>query len=118
MAEDKSSGITKYDWGYALEWATHSQFNGKILVFEKADNKTLLHFHREKERVWFVNTGRFNIRWVNTANAEVLQAELKEGYTYRAKPLQPVQLIALEDKASITEVSNTTGDEDIFYLSE
>lgn len=118
MSEDKNSGIVKYSWGYSLEWATHNQFNGKILVFEKADNKTLLHFHREKERVWFVNSGKFKVRWVNTANAEVLEAELAEGFTYRAKALQPVQLIALEDKSSVTEVSNTTGEEDIYYLSE
>ena len=30
------NNVTKTDYGYALEWAKHDNYGGKILVFERA----------------------------------------------------------------------------------
>ena len=40
----------KTDYGYDLLWASTANYQGKILVFEKAGNKTPLHYHKEKEK--------------------------------------------------------------------
>ena len=37
----------KTDYGYDLLWASTASYQGKILVFEKAGNKTPLHYHKE-----------------------------------------------------------------------
>ena len=40
----------KTDYGYDLLWASTASYQGKILVFEKAGNKTPLHYQKETEK--------------------------------------------------------------------
>ena len=82
------------------------------MVFEKVGNKFSMHFHREKEETWFVNNGKFIVRWVDTSNATHHEQELIEGQTWHNPPLQPHQLEALEAGSSITEVSTPDSVED------
>ena len=28
-----------------------------------------MHFHREKDETWFVNSGRFIVKWIDTTTA-------------------------------------------------
>jgi quercetin dioxygenase-like cupin family protein len=109
-------GFQKKGWGYELIWATNEKYCGKIMVFEKAGNKFSMHFHKEKDESWFVNSGKFKLRYIDTATAQLFEKELKEGDVWRNPPLLPHQLEALTDGASITEVSTPDSVEDNFRI--
>ena len=110
-------GFVKKGWGYELIWATNDKYCGKIMVFEKAGNMFSMHFHREKDETWFVNSGKFKVRWIDTTNARIHEKDLAEGDTWHNPPLQPHQLIALVDGSSITEVSTADSVEDNYRVA-
>ena len=51
------NGVVPKGWGYELIWASTDKYCGKIMFFEKANAKFSMHFHKEKDETWFVNTG-------------------------------------------------------------
>lgn len=110
------TGKVDKGWGFELIWATNDKYCGKIMVFEKVGSKFSMHFHREKDETWFVNNGRFLLKWINTKDATLHEKELKEGDTWHNPPLQPHQLIALESGSSITEVSTADSVEDNYRI--
>jgi|TARA_X000001036_G_scaffold69717_1_gene61036 mannose-6-phosphate isomerase-like protein (cupin superfamily) len=103
-------------WGYELIWATNDKYCGKIMIFEKIGSKFSMHFHKEKDETWFVNNGKFIVRWIDTKDATIFEKELKEGDTWHNPPLQPHQLEALEPMSSVTEVSTPDSVEDNYRL--
>ena len=109
-------GKVEKGWGYELIWATNDKYCGKIMVFTKTGNKFSMHFHKEKDETWFINNGKFLLRWIDTKEAKLYQQELKEGDVWRNPPLQPHQLEALEDNSSITEVSTPDSVEDNYRI--
>ena len=109
-------GKVEKGWGYELIWATNEKYCGKIMVFEKVGSKFSMHFHKEKDETWFVNNGKFKVRWIDTKEAKLFEKELKEGDTWRNPPLQPHQLEALEPMSSITEVSTQDSVEDNYRI--
>jgi len=113
---ERLSGVVQKGWGYELIWATNDKYCGKIMVFKNIGSKFSMHFHREKDETWFVNNGRFKLRWIDTTTATLMEAELKEGDTWHNPPLQPHQLEALEENSSITEVSTADSVEDNFRI--
>ena len=116
MEVERLSGVVQKGWGYELIWATNDKYCGKIMVFEKKGNKFSMHFHREKDETWFVNNGKFTVRWIDTKTATLHQQELIEGQTWHNPQLQPHQLEALEDGSSITEVSTPDSVEDNYRI--
>lgn len=116
MEPTRLSGVVKKGWGYELIWATTDKYCGKIMVFEKAGNKFSMHFHKEKDETWFVNSGKFLVRWIDTNNATLYSKELNEGDTWHNPPLQPHQLEALVDNCSISEVSTADSVEDNYRI--
>lgn len=117
LTPQRLSGVVKKGWGYELIWATNDKYAGKILVFERAGAKFSMHFHREKDETWFVNSGRFKLRYIDTKTSVLYEKELKEGDVWRNLPLMPHQLEALEDNSSITEVSTPDSVEDNYRLA-
>jgi mannose-6-phosphate isomerase-like protein (cupin superfamily) len=109
-------GKVEKGWGYELIWATSDKYCGKIMVFEKVGAKFSMHFHKEKDETWFVNNGKFKVRWIDTKEARLYEKELKEGDTWHNPPLQPHQLEALEAMSSITEVSTPDSVEDNYRI--
>lgn len=103
-------------WGYELIFATNDKYCGKIMLFEKAGAKFSMHFHREKDETWFVNSGKFLLKWIDTKTATLYSQELTEGMVWRNPPLQPHQLEALQDMSSITEVSTPDSVEDNYRI--
>ena len=103
-------------WGYEIIWATNDKYCGKIMVFEKVGAKFSMHFHREKDETWFVNNGRFLLRWIDTTDAALYEQELKAGDTWHNPPLQPHQLVCMEAGSSITEVSTPDSVEDNYRI--
>lgn len=110
------NGVVKKGWGYELIWATNDKYCGKIMVFNQVGAKFSMHFHKEKDETWFVNSGRFKVRWINTLTAEILEKELTEGETWHNPPLQPHQLECLVAGSSITEVSTADSVEDNYRV--
>jgi len=86
------------------------------MVFDKVGAKFSMHFHREKDETWFVNAGRFKLRYIDTTTATLYEKELGEGDTWRNPPLMPHQLEALEANSSITEVSTPDSVEDNYRI--
>lgn len=103
-------------WGYEVIWATNDKYCGKIMVFEKVGAKFSMHFHKEKDETWFVNNGRFLLRWIDTTDASLHEQELKSGDVWHNPPLQPHQLVCIEAGSSITEVSTPDSVEDNYRI--
>ena len=109
-------GKVKKGWGYELIWATNEKYCGKIMVFEKVGAKFSMHFHKEKEETWFVNSGRFLLKWIDTNDATIHSKELVQGDKWHNPPLQPHQLEALEEMSEIFEVSTADSVEDNYRI--
>ena len=113
---NRLEGKVPKGWGYELIWATNDKYCGKIMVFEKKGAKFSMHFHKEKEESWFVNQGKFLLRYIDTQEAKLYTKELNPGDTWHNPPLQPHQLEALEPNSSVTEVSTADSVEDNYRI--
>ena len=104
-------------WGFELVFANNDKYCGKLLVFERAGAKTSLVFHKEKAKSWFVNAGKFKVKFIDVTNGEVKEAVLEEGQTADFGQLGPHQVESLVANSVIFEVG--TGDyvEDRFRLA-
>lgn len=113
---ERQQGLVKKGWGYEIIWATNDKYCGKIMVFEKVGAKFSMHFHREKDETWFINSGKFLLRWIDTKDASLNEKVLVEGETWHNPPLQPHQLEALVANSMIFEVSSPDSIEDNFRV--
>jgi len=113
---ERLEGKVDKGWGFELIWATNEHYCGKMMVFTKKGNKFSMHFHKEKDETWFVNSGKFKLRYIDPKNAQLIEAELKEGDVWNNPPCLPHQLEALEDGSSITEVSTPDSVEDNYRI--
>ena len=109
-------GFVKKGWGHELIWATNSLYCGKLMAFNK-DAKFSMHFHSVKDETWYVLSGKFLARIIDTTNAEVSEFELTTGESYRVTPLTPHQLICLEE-GTIIEVSTPDSVEDNYRVAK
>ena len=110
------SGAVQKGWGYELIWATNDKYCGKIMFFNKTGNKTSMHFHKEKDETWFVNAGKFKVRYIDTKDSMLYEKELNEGDVWHNPSLMPHQLVALQDESSVTEVSTPDSVEDNYRI--
>lgn len=113
---DKNDVIS-HNWGYELVWADTEDYTSKILVFERANQKTALHFHKTKNKSWFVNAGKFRVQWVDTADGKAYAKELPEGSVFHVPALTPIQLESLDSNSAMAEVSNSNSVDDVYRLS-
>ena len=104
-------------WGFELVFANNDKYCGKLLIFERAGAKTSLVFHKEKAKSWFINAGKFKVKFIDVATGEVKEAVLEEGQTADFGQLGPHQIESLVANSVIFEVG--TGDyvEDRFRLA-
>ena len=108
-----TDNIIKTGYGYEIIWCSKESYCGKILVFEKANSKTDLHFHKTKTKSWFVNAGHFRVQWVDTDDGKSYAKELPEGSTFDVPSLMPVMLESLKDNSAMAEVNN--GEAEDYY---
>lgn len=111
-----TNNVVKHKWGVEVIWTSTEQYEGSMLVFEKEGNKTPLHFHTKNARSWFVNSGTFKLRWIDTKTAGVLEADLKEGNTYTAEPFMPIQLVAMQENSSISQIKSKDDEDEIHFV--
>lgn len=107
-------GFVEKGWGHELIWATNDKYCGKMLHF-KTDSKFSMHFHAQKDETWFVLSGKFIVKCINTEKAEVHEVELVEGDVWHNPPLRPHQLFCMEE-GTIIEVSTPDSVEDNYRL--
>lgn len=101
-------------WGSELVIENNEMYCGKILIFKRGC-KFSMHYHLEKDETWYVNSGRFIYRWIDTDNADVNEQELVIGDIVRQRPGQPHQIEALTD-GEIFEVSTHHDDADSYRV--
>lgn len=97
------TGFVEKGWGNEFIFATNDKYCGKILQFNK-DAKFSMHFHSEKDETWFVLSGLFIVKWIDTKDASVHEQELKPNDVWHNPPLFPHQVICIEAGAMV-EVS-------------
>ena len=124
--DDKSYNVNSYwcthncstrvekGWGYENVFVNNEKYCGKILHFHQG-GKFSMHFHLIKEETWYVSSGKFLFKWIDTSNAEIYQKELKIGDVVTNKFGQPHQLICLEE-GEIFEVSTQHFDSDSYRV--
>lgn len=110
------SEVTKHDWGHELTIASTNDYSTKILAFTGPGSKTNFSFNVKKEKTWFVNTGHFKLRWIDTDTGQLFETVLQEGQTHHVPPLMPCCLEAISADSSITESSNGDYDKDTFIV--
>lgn len=109
-------GFVEKGWGHELIWATNDKYCGKLLKFNTGA-KFSMHFHSEKDETWYILSGKFIVRMIDTFDAEVTETELNAGDTWRNKPLDIHQLICLEE-GTIIEVSTPDSIEDNYRVQK
>lgn len=112
-----SNNIVKTDWGYEIIWADNEHYCSKILVFEKANMKTPLHFHKDRHKSWFVNAGKFEVQWVDPKDGKAYSKELPEGSIFEIPELLPITLKSLVENSAMAETSNNNNAEDYYRLN-
>ena len=113
----QQTGKVDKGWGFEIVFANNDKYCGKLLVFERAGAKTSLVLHKEKYKSWFINAGKFKIRYLDVATGEPKEAVLEEGNTVEFAALGPHQVEALVAGSIIFEVGTSDHVEDRFRLA-
>ena len=108
------SGTVKKGWGSETIFASNDLYCGKLLNFDRG-SKFSMHFHSQKDETWYVLSGKFTVKTIDTKNASVSQHELSPGDVWRNMPLQPHQVICKE-AGIIIEVSTPDSVEDNYRV--
>lgn len=111
---ERLEGFVKKGWGHELIWATNEKYCGKLMKFNKGA-KFSMHFHAEKDESWYVLDGLFMIKFIETKDASMHEVTLKAGEVWRNHPLQPHQVICLEE-GTIIEVSTPDSVQDNYRV--
>lgn len=108
--------VTKVEkgWGHEIIFANNEKYCGKILHF-KQDAKFSMHFHIKKQETWYVASGKFLFKWIDTSTATVLEDTLIQGECITNKIGEPHQIICIEE-GDIFEVSTQHFDSDSYRV--
>ena len=109
-------GFVKKGWGSELIFATNDKYCGKLLKFNTGA-KFSMHFHSEKDETWYVLSGQFIVRLIDTKTADVQEQELSPGDVWHNPPLLPHQIICLEE-GTLIEVSTPDSVEDNYRVGK
>jgi mannose-6-phosphate isomerase len=107
-------GVVEKGWGNEVIFATNDKYCGKLLNFNTGA-KFSMHFHSIKDESWYVLTGKFIVKVIDTNTSEQFDIELEPGNTWHNKPLMPHQLICIEE-GTIIEVSTPDSVEDNYRV--
>ena len=109
-------GFVEKGWGHELIFATNDKYCGKLLNFNKGA-KISMHYHAQKDESWYVLSGKFILKKINTDTAVEYQIELQTGDSTRIQPLEPHQLVCIE-AGTIIEVSTPDSVEDNYRIAK
>lgn len=106
--------VVEKAWGREIIFANSPLYCGKLLEF-KGGSKFSMHFHIIKDETWWVQSGEFIYRWIDTDSAKILEEKLTPGCVIHQPPGQPHQLEAITDGV-IFEVSSQHFDPDSYRV--
>lgn len=110
----RQEGFVPKGWGSELIFATNDKYCGKLLNFNEGA-KFSMHFHHQKEETWYVQSGKFVVKCIDTKDASQYVQELNQGDVWHNPPLLPHQLICIET-GTIIEVSTPDSVEDNYRV--
>ena len=108
------SGIVSKGWGSEIIWATNDKYCGKMLNFN-IGSKFSMHFHAVKDETWYIISGKFQVKVIDTKTTDITLHELNAGDIWHNPPLLPHQLICIE-AGTICEVSTADSVEDNYRV--
>ena len=103
-------------WGKEIIIENNEKYCGKVLVFKKGF-KFSMHYHMIKDETWYVQSGEFIFKWIDTVTAKQEELLLTPGFVVRIEPGQPHQLEALTD-GEVFEVSTQHFDSDSYRIEK
>jgi mannose-6-phosphate isomerase-like protein (cupin superfamily) len=103
-------------WGYELWIHNDSEYCGKLLVFNKRGDKFSMHYHLKKKESWYIQSGGFHFYWIDTKNGILNYQVLNVGDSVLIERGLPHQLIAMNDNATVFEVSTEHFDNDSYRV--
>jgi mannose-6-phosphate isomerase-like protein (cupin superfamily) len=107
-------GLVPKGWGSEFIWATNDRYCGKFMNFNTGA-KFSMHFHKDKDETWYVQSGKFIVKWIDTNTAELHEKEIRDGAVWHNPPCMPHQLTCLE-QGTIIEVSTADSVEDNYRV--
>lgn len=110
----RKTGLVEKGWGHEQIWVTNDHYCGKLMYFNTGA-KFSMHFHKEKMETWYVLSGKFRLRVINTCDASIVEHYLVAGDVWHNDPLVPHQLICTES-GTIIEVSTPDSVEDNYRV--
>ena len=106
--------IVKKGWGHEVIFVNNEKYCGKILHFNTGARFSM-HYHLKKQETWYVASGRFQFKYIDTRNADILETTLNVGDSVTNQLGEPHQIICLEE-GDIFEVSTTHYDSDSYRV--
>ena len=117
MTDKKENNVHKTEYGYKLIWAEQKTHGGIIHVFENPA-KTDFVFHSNKEKSYFINSGKFIFRWIETSDGQIYQQEGTEGFVFTVNNMVPSSLECISKTGSLTEVNNGSLDDKFVVIKK
>lgn len=103
-------------WGHEIVIVNNELYCGKILHF-KTGAKFSMHFHLKKMESWYVASGSFLFKWIDTRTADVVEETLCVGDTITNEVGEPHQILCIEE-GDIFEVSTKHFDSDSYRVGK
>lgn len=113
---NRLTGEIKKGWGSETIFATNDLYCGKLLNFNKGC-KFSMHLHKEKDETWYVLSGKFVVKTIDTTTADIHAIPLEKGDTWHNPPMLPHQIMCVEE-GSIIEVSTPDSVEDNYRVEK
>ena len=110
----KTTELVKKGWGHEIIFVNNDLYCGKILHFYTGARFSM-HFHLLKKESWYVYSGKFLFKYINTQNADIIEMTLSVGDTLTNEVGQPHQIICLAE-GDLFEVSTPHKDTDSYRV--
>jgi mannose-6-phosphate isomerase-like protein (cupin superfamily) len=104
----------KKGWGQEIIITNNEKYCGKLLCFNEGAMFSM-HYHMIKDETWYVNSGKFIYRWIDTNTADLFEETLDIGNVVNIPPGLPHQLECIEEGV-IFEVSTQHFDNDSYRV--
>lgn len=106
--------IIQKGWGKEIIFANNNLYCGKILHFN-TNAKFSMHYHLKKKESWYVYSGKFIYKYIDTRTADIIELTLNIGDTITNEIGEPHQILCLEE-GDVLEVSTTHYDSDSYRV--
>jgi mannose-6-phosphate isomerase-like protein (cupin superfamily) len=106
--------IIEKEWGNEEIIVNSKDYCMKFLNFKK-DKKFSMHFHAHKKETWYIDTGKFSLKYIDTKNASIHEHILEKNDIIHINILTIHQILCLEE-GRIIEVSTEDNIDDNYRV--